>query len=74
MSHDQVSELLLALPAAVRQEIRKWMAAYAITEQQLTVPMLRLLSAVAASEDEGVKRVIAALLEQELPAQREARA
>ncbi len=74
MREVQTTELLLSLPAARRREINRWIEAYGITEQHLTLPMLGLLSAVVATEDEGVKRVIAALLEQELPGQNEARA
>ncbi len=66
--------LLSALPAAKKEQILRWMQSYGIVESTLTLPMLRLLSAVVDIDDEGAKRVIAALLEQECSAPRAAEA
>jgi hypothetical protein len=66
--------LLMRLPAAKQDQVLRWMSSYGITGETLTLPMLRLLSAAVDTDDEGTKRVIAALLEQECPAPRAAEA
>lgn len=66
--------LLAGLPATKQEQILRWMHSYGIEEDRLTLPMLRLLSAVVDTGDEGAKRVVAALLEQECPAPRAAEA
>ena len=66
--------LLSSLPPAKQQQILCWMQSYGITEDSLTLPLLRVLSAAVDTGDEGVKRVIAALLEQECPVPRAAEA
>ena len=74
MTISPATELLHEMSAAKRTEILRWMDAYGIDENDLTVPLLRLLSAAAVVEDEGVKRVLAALLEHEYPGREAARA
>ena len=74
MSDACARSLLYRLLAAKQEQILCRMQNYGIVEETLTLPMLRLLSAVVDTGDEGAKRVIAALLEQECPAPRAAEA
>jgi hypothetical protein len=74
MTMNPAHEMLCAMPVAQRAEILRWMNAYDIHEDNLTLPLLRLLAAAAGVDDEGAKRVVAALLEQELPGRQAARA
>lgn len=58
--------LLLRLPGRQQAGIRELMKAVDIAEAQLTLPLLRLLAAAAEVRDAGARRVLTALLEQEL--------
>jgi hypothetical protein len=58
--------LLLRLPGRQQAAIRDCMNAVDIAEAQLTLPLLRLLAAAAGVRDAGARRVLTALVEQEL--------
>ena len=67
MNELDAEAVLSMMTAAKRADVRRWMDSYGIEEATLTRPMLSLLSAVVDTDDEGARRVVAALLEQELP-------
>jgi hypothetical protein len=65
MTRRDAPQLMRRLPAIQRLAVRAWMDAFDIGEEQLTLPLLRVLAGAAAAEDEGVRSLLAALLEQE---------
>ncbi len=65
MKQRQAIDLLLSLPGPQQVAIREWMDAFDITDEQLTLPLLRFLAGASEVEDERVRQVLRALLEQE---------
>ena len=57
--------VLRSLPGPQQVAIREWMDEFELQENGLTLPMLRFLAGAAEVQDEGVKRVLAALIAQE---------
>ena len=68
MSEYNPIELLQCLPQEKRGEVKRWMTACGVDESALTVPLVSLLASASELEDDGMQRVIAAMVAQEVPA------
>ena len=68
MSEYNAIEMLQCLPQDRREKVKHWMRECGVEEADLTGPLLSLLASACDLEDEGMKRVIAAMIEQEASA------
>ena len=65
MTDHDIIELLLRLPEEERDRITSWLSDYGLDEAQLTVPLVQLVATAERCGDEGIMRVLSALIEQE---------
>ena len=65
MTDHDIIELLLRLPEEERDTITSWLTECGLGEYDLTVPLLQLITTAEEHGDEGVRRVLTALVKQE---------